>query len=401
MLTDLLLAQPVAVHTSWTKRVKRVRQQSIQLSQLVLRKGARVAYRLAGYQFLNKEQTEAFFRPYSLVTYPANTLRMEEVVDLIDPYKIYYPQTQTETEPVSVWRYEVPKAGVRLLPYGNVLTERKVLCTDINTNDFFRNALYRRHRHPLVVQTVIAPWSHYLDGAEWGGYYDFVFLVAAKLSRIKGVLPEDLFRKAIVAYPLFDTAYEREFLSLLGIRADQIVDTRTTDVRFEQCVVANAGHWFYPNLADITALRNHILPLVSIPKTLRTRIYISRNCRRRIMNEPELIRLLKQYNFQIIEDKPRSVAEQVALYHNAECIVGPHGASFSNLIWCQPGTQLLELFAPTYYPAFFRYLAALLDLRYSAYFQGPAGTGDWAKGLEDNMYVSIPEIKQCLEKLLD
>lgn len=118
------------------------------------------------------------------------------------------------------------------------------------------------------------------------------------------------------------------------------------------------------------------------------------------MNEPELIRLLRQYHFQIVEDKPRSVAEQVALYHNAECIVGPHGASFSNLIWCQPGTQLLELFTPTYYPAFFRYLAAVLDIRYSAYFQGPADTGDWAKGLEDDIYVSISEIEQCLEKLM-
>lgn len=359
-----------------------------------------MGYRLAGYQFLDKEQTEAFLRPYNLVTHPANTLRMKEVVDLIDPTKVYYPQTQTETEPVSVWRYEVPKAGATLLPYGNVLTQRKVLCTDINTNDFFRNVLHRRQRHPLVVQTVIVPWSHYLDGAEWGGYYDFMFLIAAKLGRIKDVLPETMFRKAVVAYPLFGTAYEREFLSLLGIRADQIVDTRTTDVRFEQCVVANVGHWFYPNLADITALRNHILPLVSVLDTPRTRIYISRNCRRRIVNEPELIRLLRQYDFQIIDDKPRSVAEQVALYHNAECIVGPHGASFSNLIWCQPGTQLLELFAPTYYPAFFRYLAAVMDLRYSAYIQGPAGTGDWAKGLEDDIYVSIPEIAQCLEKLL-
>lgn len=401
MPTDLLPVQPVAVHTSWTKRVKRVRQQSIQLSRLVLRKGVRVGYRLVGYQFLNKEQTEVFLRTHSLVTYSANTLRMEEIIDLIDPSKIYYPQTQAEAEPVSVWCYEVPNAGASLLPYGTVLTQRKVLCTDINTNDFYRNALHQRHRQPLVVQTVIAPWSHYLDGAEWGGYYDFVFLVAAKLARIKAVLPEDMFRKAVVAYPLFGTAYELEFLPLLGIRADQIVDTRTTDVRFEQCVVANAGHWFYPNLADITALRNYILPQVSVTKTPRTRIYISRNCRRHIVNEPELIQLLKQYNFQIIEDKPRSIAEQVALYHNAECIVGPHGASFSNLIWCQPGIKLLELFAPTYYPAFFRYLAAVLDIRYSAYFQGPAGTGDWAKGLEDDIYVSIPEIEQCIEKLLD
>ena len=278
MPADLLPAQPIAGNTFWTKRVKRIRQRSSQLSRLVLRKGIRVAYRLAGYQFLDKAQTEAFLRPYCLVTHPANQLRMEEIVDLINPSKVYFSQTQTETEPVSVWRYEVPKAGARLLPYGSVLTQRKVLCTDVNTNDFYRNTLHFRQRRPLTVQTVITPWSHYLDGAEWGGYYDFVFLVAAKLGRMKDTLPEDVFRSSVVAYPLFGTAYEREFLSLLGIRADHIVDTRTTDMRFEQCIVANAGHWFYPNLADITALRNHILPQVSTPNTPRTRIYISRTC---------------------------------------------------------------------------------------------------------------------------
>ncbi|OJW71429.1 MAG: hypothetical protein BGO59_20100 [Spirosoma sp. 48-14] len=372
----------------------------MQLSRLVLRKGVRVGYRLAGYQFLDKEQTEAFLRPYSLVTYPANALCMEEVVDLIDPSKVYYPQTQTETEPVSVWRYKTPAAGAELRPYGSVLTERNIPCTDINTDDFYQNVLHRQRRQSITVQTVIAPWSHYLDGIIWGGYYDFVFLVAAKLARIKGVLPEAVFRNATVAYPQFGTAYERDFMALLGVEAHQLIDTRKTSVQFRECIVANAGHWFYPNLADINALRTYILPQLPAPDTRRKRIYISRNCRRRITNEAALIQLLNQYEFQIIDDVPRSVTEQAAIYRDADFIVGPHGASFSNLIWCQPGTQLLELFAPTYYPDFFRYLANVLSMRYAAYFQGEAHPGNWTRGLEDDITVSIPEIEQCLKKML-
>ncbi len=81
----------------------------------------------------------------------------------------------------------------------------------------------------------------------WGSYYDFVFLVAAKLCRIKDTLPEPEFQAAWVSYPLFGTDYERDFLALLGVAADRVADSRTTNVTFERCVLANAGHWFYPN----------------------------------------------------------------------------------------------------------------------------------------------------------
>ena len=119
-----------------------------------------------------------------------------------------------------------------------------------------------------------------------------------------------------------------------------------------------------------------------------------------MLNESEVIDLLKQYNFRVIEDKPCSVAEQVAIYRNTGFIIGPHGTSFTNILWCQPGAHLFELFSPTYYPDFFRYLATLLGLGYSAYFQGPARADNSGHGLADDIHVSIPELSRCLDKLL-
>ena len=35
--------------------------------------------------------------------------------------------------------------------------------------------------------------------------------------------------------------------------------------------------------------------------------------------------------------------EQVDLFHNAECIVGLHGAGFVNIVFCKPRTKIIEL----------------------------------------------------------
>ncbi|WP_461138030.1 glycosyltransferase family 61 protein [Spirosoma pomorum] len=387
-------------HLLWSHPLRWLRQVLAELRRLVLTRGIRGVYRLLGIQFLTNDQTENFLAPYELVAHPVDAVFLPEVADAGQPDKLYFPATLAEPEAVAVWQYRVPDKQAYQLPYGSIVAQRKILCLDVNDVDFFRNTLHRRQRTVRHTTTLIAPWSHYHDGFMWGGYYDFVLLVLGKLCRIKETLPETTFNEALIAYPLFDAPYEREYMAMLGITPDQIVDSRTTSVTFESCVLANVGHWFYPNPADIHALRKYVLAQFPAPEGKRNRIYISRAGRRSILNEDELIALLRTYDFQIIEDVPRSVAEQIAIYQQAEFIIGPHGASMTNVLWCQPGTHLFELFSSAYYPEFFRYLTGLLGLQYSAYFHGPAETDDWALGLTDNILVSIPEVEKYLSMYL-
>gem|GEM_PF-603089 len=383
-------------HLLWSRPLRWLKQVLAELRRIVLTKGIRGTYWLLGIQFLTKKQTDDFLAPFTLVKHPTDAVFLPEVTDAGMSDKVYFPATLAEPEPVAVWKYDVSGKQAYQLPYGGIVAQQNILCLDVNDVDFFRNTLHRRKRALRHTQTLIAPWSHYQDGFMWGGYYDFVLLIVGKLCRIKEALPASDFAEALVAYPLFGTTYEREYLSLLGITPDQIVDSRTTSVTFDSGVLANVGHWFYPNPTDVHAIRKHILSQFPAPSDKRNRVYISRAGRRSILNEQELIALLKTYDFQIIDDVPRSVAEQIAIYQQADFIIGPHGASMTNILWCQPGTHLFELFSPAYYPEFFRYMAGLLGLQYSAYFHGPAETDDWALGLTDNILVSIPEVERYL-----
>ena len=144
---------------------------------------ARWQYRLRGVSFLDGRQTESFLDSHRISWHLADTFTLPETVDLCQPTKRYFPAEQAANQPVSVWVYEASAGAAKQYLYGSIQIGRKLLCLDINTDDFHRNLYPPIKRTAFFTPTLIAPWSHYLDGAMWGGYYDFVFLVAAKLCR--------------------------------------------------------------------------------------------------------------------------------------------------------------------------------------------------------------------------
>ncbi len=370
-----------------------------QVVSTVVRKMALFGAKMLGFDLLNKKQTQTYLVNYLVGTNPGNALTLPEVANLATPIAQIFQETEITTEPTHVWRYEREQKLATLLPCGVLLTDHKLLNTDYWSHDILKKP-YRPKRTQRQAQTVIAPFSHYFDGDVFVGYYDFMLLVAAKICRIKAATPADEFANAIVAYPLVNTTYEREFLALMGFKPDQIVDTRQTNVQFEYCLLGDHNNWAHQNAADIMALKNEVERKLQIKRTAHNRVYISRACRRRILNEEALMEMLRRYDFQIIADKPRTIAEQCTIYKNASIIIGPHGASFTNLIWCEPDTQIIELFAPNYAPNYFLYLAQLMGLRYSAYSQETVSNLDMGT-IGDDISLSIPDLEQILVQLLE
>jgi capsular polysaccharide biosynthesis protein len=45
-------------------------------------------------------------------------------------------------------------------------------------------------------------------------------------------------------------------------------------------------------------------------------------------------------------------------------VLAPHGAGLSNIVFCQPGTKVIELFAPTYIPPCYRIISNICGLEH-------------------------------------
>lgn len=293
-----------------------------------------------GIHVLSRPQMIRFLQPYQLWVHPADRIQLPSVVNSANEDKLIFQQRDVVTDLTYVWYYQPAGALPMQLPLGGIWTDQHVLYTDLGKSSLLTDLIFLKKRPIRFVSTLLAPCSHELDGHRFGGYTNFMLLVAAKLCRMKKSLPEAIFSQSTVSYPLFDTSYEREMMQLLGLDQNQLIDSRYTKVTAQRCILGTSGPSFYPNVADLLALKNQVENVLKPRRTLPRPIYISRSGRGRIVNEPELIRLLKRYDFYIIEDQPRSIAEQVSIYKNASFILGSHGDSFTNILWCESGTHL-------------------------------------------------------------
>jgi len=109
------------------------------------------------------------------------------------------------------------------------------------------------------------------------------------------------------------------------------------------------------------------------------RIFLCRMNKRRRYNENDVFKCLAVYGFKKVYMEDLSFEEQVAVIHQAEWIVGPTGAAWTNLIFCQPGAKCLCWMAEEYgefsaYSTIARLVGA--DLRYILYKTGARSTGE-------------------------
>lgn len=84
----------------------------------------------------------------------------------------------------------------------------------------------------------------------------------------------------------------------------------------------------------------------------KRRLFISRRgFTRNIVNEAAIEAVLASCGFETIVSSDRSVRHQ---YSEAEIIVGAHGAALADVVFCSPGSVLIELTPPSHvYPYFY------------------------------------------------
>lgn len=112
---------------------------------------------------------------------------------------------------------------------------------------------------------------------------------------------------------------------------------------FKNITQIQAKHNLYA-IESLFFIRNKLLKLASTNPSLK-RIFISRKnaSGRRVYNEGEVYTLLKKYDFSIFYPEEHSLLEQVAIFKNAEFIVGATGAAFTNLLFCNDNCKVICL----------------------------------------------------------
>ncbi|MEP6670324.1 MAG: glycosyltransferase family 61 protein [Chthoniobacter sp.] len=143
-------------------------------------------------------------------------------------------------------------------------------------------------------------------------------------------------------------------------------------------------------------------PPPSAPRAAE-RIYLSRGKgARSFANEEEVTAVLEREGFSVVHCEDLSVHEQAQVFAQARIVVALHGAGLTNVVFCQPGTTVVEIFAPDFIQPYYWTLSCQARLRYAAYCEDERRMGieGFRYRRAEGTAVDLQQFKEFLRPLL-
>jgi capsular polysaccharide biosynthesis protein len=302
-------------------------------------------------------------------TYTVRIVREPEVIHL-DPPPAGLPTGHPEFKDAT---HVIPRRVVVEFPngrsvgaFGAIIGPNNELIGELSpgfVNDPRMHPIFRRLLLPPITRVPDA--VAVLASRGMDNYYHFLLEILPRLALLRACsdVPEpDRF--------LVDCShsFQRELLLAAGIDETRVIQPRTHPH-------ISAANLIVPSLPGPRTLTppwvvEYVRGLIPAGVTSeRTRIYISRGRvrnTRRVHDEAALERALAEVGFITVRPENLRVSEQAKAFHAAEVIVAPHGAGLANLVFCQPGTAVVELFSASYVsPVFWRLASIVPGLRYT------------------------------------
>jgi len=224
--------------------------------------------------------------------------------------------------------------------------------------NYLKKIFYNKHFHTNHLIWITMNWTEM--------YFHWLF---DALSRL--ILVEEFFNgyKIILPITYKKYSYVHESLSLLGFEV--VYFEKDEIVKVENLVLpSHTATTGYYNLALIVKLKQRLLNSIETynqrNKNKNKRIFISRSkaTRRVLKNELELYSLLAKFNIEFHCFEDYSLDKQIILANSCVFMTGMHGAGFSNMIFMESNSTILEIQAFNNHMNVFYSLATELNFNY-------------------------------------
>ncbi len=141
---------------------------------------------------------------------------------------------------------------------------------------------------------------------------------------------------------LFD---HRETLRAVGLDKYEIIEVSANLIRVQEAIWVdnqNVNAIPAPYLKDFQQRISALYAGLRRPRNRRLLI-ARKGTTRTIHNIDQVQALLSGYDFETVYLEGMSMVDQILLFQSAEFIISPHGAGLANLLFCEPGTKVIEL----------------------------------------------------------
>jgi hypothetical protein len=201
-----------------------------------------------------------------------------------------------------------------------------------------------------------------------GNYFHWMVDGISRLLLAKQYHAIDDFDHFLVPKLKYD--FQRQSLIALGIPNSKIVEIDVLEcVRCDSLVVVTAPRGTGSSVPPgwlIDGFRKALLPGETAVKKGK-RIYISRRDAggRKFTNEDEIVTCLEALGFEAVQMSEYDFNEKIALFADAEVVVGLNGAGLTNVMFCASSVVVIELLPDSLVNYIFASMCCYLKLDYT------------------------------------
>ncbi|NJM23985.1 MAG: glycosyltransferase family 61 protein, partial [Richelia sp. SM1_7_0] len=289
-----------------------------------------------------------------------------------DYFLIYPSHKVTRVLPKTIdttvhWKFKVnqqrefTEAFVAAIPNGRVWGEGHVITPDNQLLGEVSKVLSKAEfipttkNHPIFSEEKLPPAQKVagsvavLSSVVGTGYYHWFFDILPRLQLLEkaGIALESIDKFIVNRYV---SKFQQETFNALGIPRSKILETHWyPHIQAEQLLVpALPGETSHMPKWACDFLRDNFSSGIVKPDTQPLRLYLNRSqvVYRQVENETAIIEFLSGFGFCNVTLDALSVKEQAELMAMAEVVIAPHGAGLTNIVFCQPGTKIIEFLSP-------------------------------------------------------
>ena len=190
--------------------------------------------------------------------------------------------------------------------------------------------------------------------------------------------------------------FELQPAAIEFIQEDELVKVKKLSVLTHTCLSG------YINDKIMQDMRAFISTKVDYSHSPDRKLYITRDKARyrKVLNEPEVLAVVKDFGYEVIRYEDYSFEEQVALTASAKSIVAMHGAGLVNMLYLHPEGSVLEFRRnKIYHNQCFWHLAKALRLKYFYLFGTPDDDHLVIEGEGCNLTIDIARLKSTLSMM--
>ena len=224
------------------------------------------------------------------------------------------------------------------------------------SNGILRNAKYNsviKNGTNSFIKKIAGRVCNLNQGASGNNFFHFIFDILPKIYILKSKINLTEINFFYVSNIKF---WQIKIFNMIGIKNKKLLDSEKFNHIYANEIFSVEHPWYekgefqrqVKNIPRwIIDFNRKMFLKRSLKIATKKKIFLDRSSSNynhcQIENINDIKNLLFRENFEIIQPEKKSFQNQIHIYKKASIILGAHGASFTNIIFCKPGTKIIEI----------------------------------------------------------